>query len=120
MDYSKNLCSDRDRTESYIKGEPRRRCCETKSILKANFSEKWNEIYKKLLELEDTFPYKYEELRESELMNLGIDIGIDPMGNLYIFEANGAPDTSNLRAEAANYRSMYYKYLLEQVNIGKE
>lgn len=83
-----------------------------KSFLKANFPDKWEQIYKSLEDLGKIFPYKFEELRKTDIMTLGIDVGIDQNGDLYIFEANGAPDTSRIKAEVINLRTQYYKYLL--------
>lgn len=86
---------------------------EPKGFLKANFPDKWEEIYQKLLDLGETFPYKYEELRKTDMMTLGIDIGIDQKGQLYIFEANTASFTAPLKAEVVNLRTQYYKYLID-------
>jgi len=84
-----------------------------KNYLKANFPDNWKDIYQKLLELGEVFPYKFEELRKTDIMSLGIDVGIDKTGEIYIFEANGAPATAALKAEAINLRTQYYKYLIE-------
>src|SRR5699024_10450738 len=84
-----------------------------KNYLKANFPDNWKDIYQNLLELGKVFPYKFEELRKTDIMSLGIDVGIDKTGKIYIFEANGAPTTTMLKAEAINLRTQYYKYLLE-------
>jgi len=47
-------------------------------------------------------------------VTLGLDIGIDEDKNLFLFEANSAPDTSLLQEEVATLRTDYYTYLLEQ------
>lgn len=82
-------------------------------FLKANFGEKWQEIQKKINELAITLPYKIEQLRNTHIMSLGMDIGIDQDGSLYFFEANSAPTTAPLKAEAVMLRTDYYKYIIE-------
>lgn len=83
------------------------------NYLKANFPDKWKEIYRKLLNLGEIFPYKFEELRQTDIMSLGIDVGIDSDGKIYVFEANGAPSTVALRLESIDLRTKYYKYLVK-------
>ncbi|MFD1064422.1 YheC/YheD family protein [Oceanobacillus locisalsi] len=55
-----------------------------------------------------------ENVRKRELVTLGLDIGIDENQNLFLFEANSAPDTSLLQEEVTKLRTDYYTYLLEQ------
>lgn len=84
-------------------------------FLKANFGEeKWKKISGKIDRLARTLPYKIEELRGTHVMSIGLDIGIDSDGSLYLFEANGAPTTAPLRAEAAMLRVEYYKYIIDK------
>ncbi|MFD1064441.1 YheC/YheD family protein [Oceanobacillus locisalsi] len=87
---------------------------DAKVFLKANNQP---DIAKKMLtELDQLglkLANKMEELRGVELANLGLDIGIENDGSLYVFEANTAPDISRLKAEVAMYRTDYYKYLIE-------
>lgn len=87
--------------------------CEVKSFLVANFNDKWKEIYQNLNEIANTLPYKMEQLRETKLMTLGIDVGIDSDGKLYLFETNSAPGTTQLRAEVAMLRADYYNFVLK-------
>lgn len=84
-----------------------------KVFLKANFPDKWKEIYQKLLDLGEIFPYKFESWRKTDIMSLGIDVGVEPNGDIYIFEANGAPATANLKGEVVNLRTQYYNYLIK-------
>src|SRR5699024_117414 len=86
---------------------------EPKGFLKANYPDKWKGIYQKLLNLRNVFPRKFEQLRGTDIMTLGIDVGIDHSGEIYVFEANGAPATAALRAEAVDLRTQYYKYLID-------
>src|SRR5699024_12109951 len=78
------------------------------------FKSKWKEINEKVLELADILPYKIEQIRQRSLMTLGIDIGVSRNGNIYIFEVIGAPSTEYIEYSVVNFRSQYYKYLLDQ------
>ncbi|MBP2076160.1 YheC/YheD family protein [Oceanobacillus polygoni] len=84
-----------------------------KPFLKANFGEKWTEINKNLKKIALTLPYKIEELRGTHIMSLGMDIGIDKDGQLYLFEVNDGPATAALISEVAYLRSNYYSYILK-------
>jgi len=59
-----------------------------------------------------TLPYKIEELRGTHIMSLGIDIGIDRNGELYLFEVNDGPSTATLISDVAYHKSNYYNYIL--------
>lgn len=84
------------------------------SFLKENFErDKQKEIRTSIKQLAQSLPYKIEELRDTHLMTIGLDIGIDRDGKLYLFESNGAPMTSPLKAEVAMLRAGYYKFLIE-------
>ncbi|MEC5425926.1 YheC/YheD family protein [Virgibacillus sp. C22-A2] len=82
-------------------------------FLKSNFEDEWENIVKKINELSVTLPRKVEELRNTHIMSLGLDIGIDENGSLYLFEVNDGPATATLTSEVAVLRSSYYKYILE-------
>ena len=87
-----------------------------KPFLKANFGEEnWAKINKKLNNLAVTLPYKIEELRGTHIMTLGMDIGIDKDGELYLFEVNDGPATAALISEVAYLRSNYYNYILNEL-----
>ncbi|WP_019378061.1 YheC/YheD family protein [Virgibacillus halodenitrificans] len=83
-----------------------------KPFLKANFGDNWEKINNKLNELAVTFPYRMEEIREQELMVMGLDVAIDKDGSLFLFEVNFAPVVAPLKAEVGSLRSAYYKYIL--------
>lgn len=82
-------------------------------FLKANFGENWAEINKNLNELATSLPYRVEQLRGTHIMSLGMDIGIDKSGKLYLFEVNDGPDTSAVISEVALLRSGYYNYIIK-------
>src|SRR5690625_42533 len=83
-----------------------------KNYLKANFSDKWEEICQSLLDLSKVFPYKIEKLRKTDIMSMGIDVGLDKGGKIYIFKANGTPSTAAFKGEAVHLRAQYYNYLI--------
>lgn len=85
-----------------------------KYFLKANFGERWKEVHDKLDQIAVTLPYKMEALRGTHIMSLGMDLGIDRDGEIYLFEVNDGPDTSSLISDVAFLRSNYYLYLLKQ------
>ena len=81
-------------------------------FLKANFGDQWKTINRKLNQLAVTLPYKVEALRGTNIMTLGMDIGIGRDGQFYLFEVNNGPSTSAVIAEVAYLRSNYYRYIL--------
>src|SRR5699024_1011297 len=85
----------------------------TEPFLKFNFGDKWSEVENKLVSVAITLPPKIEELRNYNLMTLGIDVGIDKLGNVYVFEVNSSPGASQSALEVSLYRSQYYKYKLK-------
>jgi len=87
---------------------------DTSSFLKANFSVNWQEIYKQLITISETLPYKIEELKQVNLMTLGFDIAIDRDSKIYLFESNGSPTIKNIVGESAMFRVNYYLYLLDK------
>lgn len=86
-----------------------------KPFLESNFKENAETISNELKKVAMSLPYKIEELRESTLMTLGIDIGLDSDGKLYLFEVNSAPGTTQLKGEAALLRVQYYNYMLSNL-----
>lgn len=88
---------------------------DVKQFLQATFEDQWKSIYDKLVKVSKTLPYKIEEIRDTHIMSLGLDIGIDKDGSLYLFEVNDGPATKSLEAEVALLRSDYYKFILEKV-----
>src|SRR5699024_6870581 len=86
----------------------------TEPFLKFNFGDKWHEVENKLVDVSLTLPKKMEKLRNYTLMTLGIDVGIDKLGNVYVFEVNSSPGNSQSTFETSLYRSQYYKYVLTE------
>lgn len=86
---------------------------DVKQFLTANFPDKTKVILKNLKDFGNAFPHKIEEIRNTELMTLGMDVGIDENGDLYLFEVNAAPTVASMRGEVALLRCDYYKYLIK-------
>ncbi|WP_254901746.1 YheC/YheD family protein [Thalassobacillus devorans] len=84
---------------------------DTKPFLKANFDDKWKEIEDNLTELGETLPYKIEQLKKTPTMSIGFDVAIDKSGDLYLFESNGAPNTTPLVAHSALLNVEYYTFI---------
>src|SRR5690625_765059 len=83
-------------------------------FLKANYPANWENIHAELKALGLSLARKIEEVRKTELMTLGLDVGIDRKGNLFVFEANSAPGTEIIKSEVALTRAGYYRFLLEK------
>jgi len=83
-------------------------------FLEMNYGDKWESIHEELKSFSLKLARKIERVRKTELMTLGLDVGIDPEGNLFIFEANSAPGADVIKSEVALSRANYYKYLLNK------
>ncbi|HLQ83719.1 MAG TPA: YheC/YheD family protein [Pseudogracilibacillus sp.] len=85
-------------------------------FLKSNYTKDIRvKIRKDMKEISNIVPQKVEALRKQQLMTLGIDVGLDASGATYLFEVNGAPGTSQLKADAADLRAQYYSYILKNI-----
>lgn len=85
-----------------------------KPFLQSNYGDTWEDILEELNEFGLKLAKRIEKTRKTKLMTLGLDVGIDPEGNLFIFEANSAPGVSTIKSEVALTRADYYKYLLDK------
>jgi len=88
-------------------------------FLANEFGDDGIDIYKKLEKLANELPYWLEKTTEKTLMTMGLDVGIDKDGNLYVFEVNSYPIYEPQRAEIALLRAQYYKYVLESERQAK-
>ena len=86
-----------------------------KPFLKENYPEAFEDIYRKIQRIATMVPRKIEELRGTHIMSLGIDVGIDSDGELYLFEVNDGPATFAVLSEVALLRSGYYRYIFDHV-----
>lgn len=91
-----------------------------KPFLKDNFGSQWNGVYKKLNKLAVTLPSKIEEIKKTPSMDLGLDIGINESGDLFLFEANNGASVKRLTSESAILRLEYYQYLIDTTPVLNE
>lgn len=84
-----------------------------KQFLKHNFKDQWKEVYKDIKNSSLKLAYKFEEIKKTPTMDLGLDIGIEKDGSLYLFEINNGSNIKRLVAESAILRVEYYLYLYE-------
>lgn len=87
---------------------------DTGMFLKLKFKEDAQSVNNHIDSFALNIAKKAEMVRKRELVTLGLDIGIDEDKDLFLFEANSAPDTSLLQEEVAKLRTDYYAYLLEK------
>ena len=91
------------------------------NFLQYNFGEeKGKEIDYKLDLLAQTLPYEIEKIKNKTFMTMGVDVGIDNSGDLFVFEINSFPIVSPLKTEIALLRADYYKYMLNYPINNKE
>lgn len=86
-----------------------------KPFLEANFPENAAELLSSIKSIATTLPYKTEKMFETNLSSLGIDIGIDKKGNLYLFEIEPGPGSEFALGEIALIKSEYYKYIITKL-----
>ncbi len=84
-------------------------------FLKANYEENWKEIRDSIKQVGKTLPYKIEKLTKPAT-SMGIDIGIDKHGELYLFEVNSAPGVEFGTGEIASVKADYYHYILNEIS----
>lgn len=82
-------------------------------FLKDQYKNNWKEIKKKIDTLCLNFPNKFEKMYSYKFDALGIDLGIDLNGKLWLFEVNTYPGQQFFKAESSEMRVEYYKYLLK-------
>ncbi|CEI80832.1 Endospore coat-associated protein YheD [Oceanobacillus oncorhynchi] len=89
-------------------------------FFKTYYKEKADDILVQLEQLGYDIAAKIEKLRSTELMTMGLDVGVDADGELYIFEVNSAPGTTRLRSDVVLLRTDYYKYLYSKKRPNKQ
>lgn len=83
------------------------------SFLEVNYAEKSKEIEEHLKRMAMDMASEMERITDTQLSTMGLDVGISPEGNLYVFEINSLPIVSPQLAEVTLLRAQYYKYMLE-------
>lgn len=81
-------------------------------FLERNFEENWKDIRNDLNSLCKTIPLNFEKLYNFDIDALGIDIGIEPDGKIWLFEVNTFPGQHFFYARDSEVRVAYYRYLL--------
>lgn len=82
-----------------------------KPFLAANFPDKKDEIRAEIRQIAKTLPYKFDSLYDVNFSSLGLDIGIDQNGKLYLFEVENGPGFEFGEGQIASIKSEYYKYI---------
>ncbi|SCS82840.1 YheC/YheD family protein [Staphylococcus caeli] len=83
-------------------------------FLKTQYPNDWRKIKNKIDIICTNFPRNFEKLYPYPLDALGIDLGIDTEGKLWLFEVNTYPGQKFFEIESAEKRVDFYKYLLSQ------
>ena len=91
---------------------------DVKSYLKFTFGNEWEQIYRKITNIETKLPYFIEKHEKKKFMVMGFDVAIDLNGELYIFEVNSFPIIAPQRAQVARIRSGYYAFRIKS-NINR-
>lgn len=80
-------------------------------FLKRQFGDKHLDIERKLTKLGREFPVYFQKAYENDIDALGIDIGIDEDGKLWLFEVNSFPGSTFFELEAQITAMSYAKYV---------
>ncbi|WP_077601535.1 YheC/YheD family protein [Oceanobacillus sojae] len=83
-------------------------------FIKFHYPEDWKHIKAEFDYVAEYLPPKLETLYQKQTSSLGIDIGINTDGRIYIFEVNAAPGVEFGEAEIINLKADYYHYLQQQ------
>lgn len=85
-------------------------------FLEANFPMISDELKTSIQSIAKTLPSKTETLFQTNLTSLGIDIGIDKNGDLFLFEIEPGPGSEFALGEIALIKSEYYKYIMNKLS----
>lgn len=80
-------------------------------FLKRNFKTNWKTIEQNLKNLGKKFPVYFQKGYKKPIDALGLDIGLDDNGKLWLFEVNSFPGSSMFELEAQIPAMEYAKYL---------
>src|SRR5699024_5798821 len=84
----------------------------TENFLKANFGEKYIDILDDIKKSSKLIAEELEKITDTTLMTIGLDIGINEDGSLFVFEANSFPIVAPSMAEISVIRPLFYKSML--------
>lgn len=80
-------------------------------FIKNTYGEKSKKVLNKINEIAKKLPDLFQQFYTKEIDALGIDLGVDKEGNVWIFEINSFPGTKFFYLEEAIIRIGYLKYL---------
>ena len=89
-------------------------------FLQIEFGNDWEQLYKRIMDLGNTFPEYYQSFFKTTLFDVGIDVGIqrrDKNYELKIFEVNTYCGGSFVRVTDAVTRFEYFHYVAQKLNI---
>lgn len=84
------------------------------SFIRNTFKNKSEKILNDINFLSKKFPQIFQKFYDKEIDAIGLDLGIDINGSLWIFEINSFPGTQFFELEEAIVRIDYLKYLYER------
>lgn len=87
------------------------------SFLKSNYLQSWKSIRKEIEYIGNKLPYKLESIFEKEYTSLGIDLGLDKQGNIFLFEVNTAPGVQFNESSIINLKVDHYNYVKNKYNF---
>lgn len=90
------------------------------SFIKNRYKENAQKVLKNLNQITSELPKIFQKFYEKDIDALGIDLGADEHGNLWIFEINSFPGTKFFELEEAVIRINYLKYLYEREALRKK
>lgn len=82
-----------------------------KPFLKRAFPEDWKNVEAKLNKLAVSFPSYFQKSYKKPLDAIGLDIGIDEHGKLWLFEVNSYPGSTMFELESQTVAMAYAKHL---------
>ena len=83
-------------------------------FIRRKYKDKANEVFEKLNKITKELPVAFQSFYKKDIDSLGIDLGADDDGNLWIFEINSFPGSKFFEFERAMVRMEYLKYLHER------
>ncbi|MDX8045908.1 YheC/YheD family protein [Gracilibacillus sp. S3-1-1] len=89
---------------------------ELSSFLQVNYPDNLEKINKKIIQIGENLPLHIEETTGKNLSSLGIDVGIDPHGSIYLFEINTSPGTEFAIGEIALIKSGYFHHKMKELS----
>lgn len=87
------------------------------AYLDANFPDDKENIMEHIKKISKKLPYKIEEIFNVNFSALGLDLGIEEDGTLYLFEVENGPGTEFGEGQIASLKVEYFKYVAEKLSL---